>query len=226
MNSAAAGILESVRPATGGSPDYEENPEMKISRTAAVRTIPYLLLTLALAAVAVVAMHAPAIRAADQALPAVGTAAPEFTLNSQEGTPVNLRDYRGKWVVLYFYPKDQTPGCTIEAHAFQRDQEQYRKMNAVVLGVSVDTVESHKEWCAKDGLSFKLLADTNKQVVEKYGSTMTIPQAPQLGTVAARNTFLIDPSGKIVKVYEKVNPTGHSTEVLAALAELQKGAGK
>lgn len=199
---------------------------MKISRTAAVRTIPYLLLSLALVAMAGLAIHRPAIYAADQPLPAVGSPAPDFTLNSQEGTPVNLHDYRGRWVVLYFYPKDQTPGCTIEAHGFQRDQEQYQKMNAVVLGVSVDTVESHKEWCAKDGLNFKLLADTNKEVVAKYGSTMTIPQAPELGTVAARNTFLIDPNGKIVKVYEKVNPTGHSQEVLAALAELQKGAAR
>jgi len=194
---------------------------MKTSLGSLLRTIPYLLLALGL----LVAAY-PAIHADGPAIPAVGTSAPDFTLNSQEGTPVNLHDYRGKWVVLYFYPKDQTPGCTIEAHGFQRDQEQYQKMNAIVLGVSVDSVESHKEWCAKDGLSFKLLADTNKAVVEKYGSTMSIPQAPQLGTVAARNTFLIDPRGKIVKVYEKVNPTGHSQEVLAALAELQKGAAK
>jgi thioredoxin-dependent peroxiredoxin len=156
-------------------------------------------------------------------IPAVGTMAPEFTLPSQEGKPVSLSEYRGKWVVLYFYPKDQTPGCTIEAHGFQNDLDKYQKMNAVVLGVSVDTVESHKEWCAKDGLNFKLLSDADKKVVVLYGSTMTIPQAPQLGMLAARNTFLINPSGKIVKEFIKVNPTGHSKEVLDALAELQTG---
>jgi peroxiredoxin Q/BCP len=196
---------------------------MKISRTAAVRTIPYLFLALAVLVMAHPMLHAPAIHADDQAVPAVGTMAPDFTLNSQEGTAISLRSFRGKWVVLYFYPKDQTPGCTIEAHAFQRDLAQYDQKNAVVLGVSVDTVESHKEWCAKDSLTFKLLADSNKEVVVKYGSTMTISQAPQLGTLAARNTFLIDPSGKIVKEFIKVNPTGHSEEVLAALTELQKG---
>lgn len=196
---------------------------MKISRTAAVRVIPYLFLALAVLVMAHPMLQAPAIHADDQAVPAVGTMAPDFTLNSQEGTAISLHSFRGKWVVLYFYPKDQTPGCTIEAHAFQRDLAQYDQKNAVVLGVSVDTVESHKEWCAKDSLTFKLLADSNKEVVVKYGSTMTIPQAPQLGTLAARNTFLIDPSGKIVKEFIKVNPTGHSEEVLAALAELQKG---
>ncbi|HZR55968.1 MAG TPA: peroxiredoxin [Terriglobales bacterium] len=94
----------------------------------------------------------------------MGTAAPDFTLNSQEGTPVSLKDFHGKWVVLYFYPKDMTTGCTIEAHGFQRDQSKYSERNAVVLGVSVDSVDSHKQFCAKDGLSFKLLADTEKKV--------------------------------------------------------------
>jgi peroxiredoxin Q/BCP len=167
-------------------------------------------------------LRAPVTQADEQPIPAVGTMAPDFTLPSQEGTPISLHSLRGKWVVLYFYPKDQTPGCTIEAHAFQRDQALYDQKNAVVVGISVDTVESHKEWCAKDGMNFKMLSDVNKDVVTKYGSTMTIPQAPQLGTVAARNTFIIDPSGKIVKEFIKVNPTGHSEEVLAALTELEK----
>jgi thioredoxin-dependent peroxiredoxin len=193
---------------------------MKISRIATFRAIPSLLLGVVLF-VAYPMAHVPVIHADDQQVPAVGTAAPDFTLDSQEGTPISLHSYRGKWVVLYFYPKDQTPGCTIEAHAFQRDQDEYTAKNAVVLGVSVDTVESHKEWCAKDGMNFKMLSDANKEVVAKYGSTMTIPQAPQLGVVAARNTFIIDPNGKIVKEFIKVNPTGHSTEVLASLTELQ-----
>src|ERR1700734_1407579 len=106
--------------------------------------------------------------------PRPGDVAPEFTLPSQEGAAVSLKEFRGKWVVLYFYPKDQTPGCTIEAHGFQRDQAKYDAINAVIVGVSVDTVESHKEWCAKDGMAFKLLSDANKQVVALYGSTMTI----------------------------------------------------
>ena len=195
---------------------------MKTSRSAALRTLPYLFLMIALVAMTYPAIHAPAIHADDPALPAVGSAAPDFTLNSQEGTAISLHSFRGKWVVLYFYPKDQTQGCTIEAHAFQRDQAQYEAKNAVVVGVSVDTVESHKEWCAKDGMNFKMLSDADKQVVALYGSTMTIPQMPQWGTVAARNTFVIDPSGKIVKEFIHVNPAGHSEAVLAALADLQK----
>src|SRR5579871_664315 len=133
------------------------------------------------------------VLAADD-MPAVGASAPDFALSSQEGTPVNLHDFRGKWVVLYFYPKDMSPGCTIEAHAFQTDLAEYQKKNAVVLGVSVDTVDSHKQFCAKDGLNFKLLADTDHAVSTKYGSVMTFGT----NTVAARNTFLIDPKGNIV----------------------------
>jgi len=148
--------------------------------------------------------------------PAVGTMAPDFSLASQEGN-VSLKDYRGKWVIVYFYPKDMTTGCTIEAHNFQRDQPLYSQHNAVVLGVSVDTVESHKEFCAKEGLNFKLLADTEHKVVKEYGSTMNYKGIE----IAARNTFIVDPEGKIVRVYTNVDPTKHSTEVLAALDELQ-----
>jgi len=151
-------------------------------------------------------------------LPAVGSIAPEFTLPSQEGTPVSLKDYRGKWVVLYFYPKDFTGGCTIEAHNFQRDQAQYVQKGVVVLGVSVDDADSHKKFCTKEGLTFKLLADTDKKVTEAYGSLTNMA----LVKFAARHTFIITPEGKIAKVYEDVNPNKHSEEVLAALAELQK----
>jgi thioredoxin-dependent peroxiredoxin len=152
--------------------------------------------------------------------PAVGTLAPDFTLPSQDGSQVSLKEYRGKWVIVYFYPKDQTPGCTIEAHNFQRDQPQYAQRNAVVVGVSVDTAESHKEFCAKEGLNFKLLADTEHKVVKEYGSTMSY----QGVEIAARNTFIVDPQGKIQRVYTTVNPNNHSAEVLAALDELQKSA--
>jgi thioredoxin-dependent peroxiredoxin len=155
------------------------------------------------------------------AAPAVGAAAPDFTLPSQEGSSVSLKDYRGKWVVLYFYPKDQTPGCTREAHNFQADQPKYAERNAVVLGVSVDSVESHKKFCAREGLNFKLLADTDHKVSEAYGSLTNF------GVVkfAARHTFLIDPTGKVAKEYPNVDPVKHSEEVLAELDALQK-AGK
>jgi len=119
--------------------------------------------------------------------------------------------------VLYFYPKDFTSGCTVEAHNFQRDLDKYTQKNAVILGVSVDTVDSHKSFCTKESLNFKLLADPNHAVVEKYGSVMDYNGM----TLAARNTFLIDPSGVIRKVYLKVGPQGHSDEVLADLDKLQ-----
>src|ERR1700686_5055734 len=147
-----------------------------------------------------------------------GSAAPDFTLASQEGASVSLQDYRGSWVVLYFYPKDQTPGCTREAHNFQVDQPKYAERHAVVLGVSVDSVDSHKKFCAKEGLNFKLLADTDGRVSRAYGSLTN------LGVVkfAARHTFLVDPNGKVAKAYTSVDPTRHSEEVLTALDQLRK----
>ena len=151
-------------------------------------------------------------------LPAVGAAAPTFNLTTNEGKQVSLGDFKGKWVVLYFYPKDFTSGCTLEARNFQRDLAKYDTANAVILGVSVDTAESHKDFCTKEGLNFKLLADTEAKVSEQYGSIMEYNGAK----FSARNTFIIDPQGKIAKVFEKVKPGGHSEEVLAALATLQK----
>ncbi|MBV8516352.1 MAG: peroxiredoxin [Acidobacteria bacterium] len=150
-------------------------------------------------------------------MPAAGAAAPVFTLPSQDGNAVALDAYRGKWVVLYFYPRDFTSGCTLEAHNFQRDLDKYTRKNAVILGVSVDPVDSHKGFCTKEGLNFKLLADTEHTVTTKYGSLMNHD-----GTIfAARNTFLIDPHGVIRKVYTKVSPAGHSDEILSDLATLQ-----
>ena len=150
--------------------------------------------------------------------PAVGSVAPDFTLNSQEGKPVSLTDYRGSWVVLYFYPKDFTSGCTVEAHNFQRDQAQYQKKGSIVLGVSVDSADSHKQFCTKEGLNFKLLADTDHKTSIAYGSLTNMG----LVKFAARHTFLINPEGKIARVFTTVDPNKHSEEVLAALAELQK----
>jgi len=161
---------------------------------------------------------APALTNAFSSMPEVGQAAPDFSLKNQDGKQVSLKDYRGKWVVLYFYPKDFTGGCTLEAHNFQRDIASYEKANAVILGVSVDTEDSHKSFCAKEGLSFKLLADTENKVSTTYGSIMEY----QGNKLSARNTFVIDPRGKIARVFEKVKPPAHSEEVLAALAELQK----
>jgi peroxiredoxin Q/BCP len=120
--------------------------------------------------------------------------------------------------VLYFYPKDGTMGCTIEAHNFQRDKAKYDQHHAVIVGVSVDSADSHKEFCAKQGLTFKLAADTDKEVSGKYGSLTNL-----LGfKMSSRNTFLIDPDGKIVKVWADVSPARHSEEVLAALAQFAK----
>ena len=151
-------------------------------------------------------------------MPAVGAAAPGFNLTTNEGKQVSLNDFKGKWVVLYFYPKDFTSGCTLEARNFQRDLAKYEEIGAVILGVSIDTAESHKEFCAKEGLSFKLLSDPDAKVSGDYGSIMDY----QGKKYSARNTFLIDPKGKIAKVFVGVKPSGHSEEVLAALAELKK----
>ena len=151
-----------------------------------------------------------------------GKPAPDFTLKSQDGTPVTLSQLHGKWVVLYFYPKDFTSGCTIEAHNFQRDLDQYEKKNAVILGVSLDSVDSHKSFCAKEGLNFKLLSDSSQEVAPKYNSIMERNGQKY----AVRNTFLIDPSGTVVKEFTGVNPNKHSEDVLAALTELESKSAK
>src|SRR5579864_8839555 len=142
-----------------------------------------------------------AMRAGDKA-PAVGTPAPDFTLNSQEGKPVSLHDFKGKWVVLYFYPKDFTSGCTVEAHNFQTDLTKYEQKGAVIVGVSVQDEDSHQKFCTKEGLSFKLLADTKIEVSALYDSVMNFGVAK----LSARHTFLIDPDGVVRKVYLDVKP--------------------
>jgi thioredoxin-dependent peroxiredoxin len=150
-------------------------------------------------------------------MPEEGTVAPQFKIKNQEGAEIRLSDLKGKWVVLYFYPKDFTSGCTLEAHNFQRDLADYEKRNAAIVGVSVDTADSHKSFCAQEGLNFKLLADTDHKVSELYGSLAEYNGNP----IAARNTFIIDPKGTIVRVFKQVKPAHHSQEVLAALAQLQ-----
>jgi len=151
-------------------------------------------------------------------VPAVGAMAPDFTLPSESGANVSLRDFKGKWLVLYFYPKDFTSGCTIQAHGFQVDLAKYQAINAEIVGVSVDSSDSHKDFCAKEGLNFKLLSDTKREVVTKYGSARDATPT----SMAARNTFIISPEGKIAKIFLAVQPTKHSAEVLQALNELQK----
>lgn len=153
-----------------------------------------------------------------QKQPEAGTMAPDFSLTTGDGSQVSLKDYRGKWIVLYFYPKDFTSGCTLEAQNFQRDLAQYQNAGAIILGVSVDNAQSHKDFCTKEGLNFKLLADTDGKIATEYGSIMDYKGAK----MAARNTFLINPEGKIAKVYTDVKPVDHSEQVLKDLAELKK----
>jgi len=150
--------------------------------------------------------------------PAIGSPAPDFTLNSQDGQPVKLSALRGHWVVLYFYPKDFTSGCTTEARNFQRDLSEYQKRNAIILGVSVQDEATHKQFCAKEGLNFKLLADTKKQVSKSYDSLINLG----IAKLSSRHTFLIDPQGAVRKVWLDVDVRRHSDEVLAALDEFEK----
>lgn len=146
--------------------------------------------------------------------PTIGEPAPQFTLptNSNDGE-ISLADYRGQWVVLYFYPADFTSGCTLEAQRFQKDLPQYRDRNVQILGVSADDVDSHAEFCDAEGLKFPLLADTDGKVSKAYGSW--------LGFISLRHTYLIDPDGILRDRFLGVQPAIHSTEVLAKLDELQ-----
>ena len=145
-----------------------------------------------------------------------GDTAPEFELSDQNGQLHSLEDYRDQWVVLYFYPKDETPGCTTEACEFRDNIFAYRDLNAQILGVSLDDAESHKAFAENHGLPFPLLADVDGLAATAYGV-----KTRMFGmTVAKRQTFIIGPDGKIAKHYEKVKPAEHSDQVLAALREL------
>jgi len=145
----------------------------------------------------------------------LGESAPEFSLptNSGDGA-VSLTDFQGQWVVLYFYPKDFTSGCTVEAQRFQRDMAEYRDRNAQIIGVSADSVESHEEFCDAEGLEFPLLSDPDGSVSKAYGSW--------LGAASLRHTYVIDPDGNIQARFLGVRPVIHSQEVLAKLDELQQ----
>jgi peroxiredoxin Q/BCP len=152
---------------------------------------------------------------ADQ--PAAGTAAPDFRLQDQKGDWHELSQYEGQWVALYFYPKNDTPGCTTEACNFRDNIFAFRERDAVILGVSLDDVESHKEFAEKYSLPFTLLSDAEGEVAERYGVLRNLG----VMKVAKRQSFLIGPDGVIAKHYEDVDPDTHSQEVLADLESLQ-----
>lgn len=167
---------------------------------------------------AVAVLYAMTVASFAAEIPKAGDVAPQFELASAEGKQTSLESFRGKWVVLYFYPKDFTGGCTIQAKNFQRDLAKYAERNAVIVGVSVDSAASHASFCEKEGLTFTLLSDPDAKVSEMYNSILEYNGA----RLSARNTFLIDPQGRIAKVFTSVKPTGHSEDVLAVLDLLQK----
>jgi len=148
-----------------------------------------------------------------------GTTAPDFTLQTDDGGEVTLSDYRGKKVVLYFYPKDDTPGCTAEACSFRDDYAQILAAGAVVLGVSPDDIKSHGRFKVKYRLPFALLSDPDHRVAEMYGAWGERRMYGKSYMGIIRSTFIIDEQGTIVRVFPQVTPKGHSQEVLAALAE-------
>ncbi|WP_243090227.1 thioredoxin-dependent thiol peroxidase [Thermus neutrinimicus] len=150
-----------------------------------------------------------------------GTLASDFALPDQEGRIHRLSDYRGKWVVLYFYPKDDTPGCTKEACGFRDRMGDLQELGAVVLGVSADDVQSHKRFAEKYGLNFPLLADPERQVITAYGAWGRKKLYGKEYEGILRQTFLIDPEGRIAKVWKKVSPEGHAEEVAEALRSLR-----
>ncbi len=146
--------------------------------------------------------------------------AKEFSLPDQTGTIRKLVDYKGKWIVLYFYPRDDTPGCTKEACNFRDSMEVYNNRDVVVIGVSKDTVESHKKFSDKYKLNFPILSDPEKKVIREYGAWGKKSFMGKTFEGTLRNTYLIDPLGNIAKAYEKVNPLVHSTQILKDLDNL------
>ncbi len=152
-------------------------------------------------------------------LPQTGSPAPEFTLPDQEGKEHSLADYRGRWVLLYFYPKDDTPGCTKEACAIRDAFPQFGKGKAVILGISPDSVKSHAKFAEKYALPFTILADEGRQAIDAYGVWGPKKFMGREYEGVLRTSFLINPEGKIEKVYENVKPEVHADEVLADIAE-------
>jgi peroxiredoxin Q/BCP len=170
-----------------------------------------------LACLALLALAVQAVAARPDP-PRVGGMAPAFRLQDQTGQWVSLADHRGKWVVLYFYPKDHTPGCTTEACEFRDNIFAFRDAGAVILGVSVDDVDSHKRFSNEHKLPFPILADSTHQVARDYG---VLHRALGVMEVARRETFIIDPQGRIARHYRSVDPKGHSQTVLSDLKALK-----
>jgi peroxiredoxin Q/BCP len=165
------------------------------------------------------ALTAPLVRAADEIQsPGPGMPAPAFHLQDQAGTWHTLSEYRGKWLVLYFYPKDDTPGCTTQACEFRDNIFAFNKLGASIVGISVDDVASHKLFAEEHSLPFTLLADSTKETAKAYG---VLRSALGIMEIAARETFIIDPQGRIAKHYAAVDPKGHSQAVLADLKTLE-----
>ena len=148
--------------------------------------------------------------------------APDFRLPDQDGKIHSLADYRGKWILLYFYPKDDTPGCTMEACSIRDNFPEFGKVDVVVLGISVDSEKSHKKFSEKHHLPFTLLADEKKEVVRKYGAWGTKKFLGREYDGTSRTSFLIDPNGRIAKMYEKVKPMVHAEEVLRDISLFKK----
>jgi peroxiredoxin Q/BCP len=176
-----------------------------------MRILNSILTGIALACIALAPAHADG--------PALGAAAPSFKLQDQNGQWRTLEDYKGKWLTLYFYPKDQTPGCTTQACEFRDNIFAFREANAVIVGISVDDVASHKKFEEKNSLPFTLLADPTKQTAKAYG---VLKRFMGMTELAKRETFLIDPAGRIAKIYRDVDPKGHSQAVLADIKALSK----
>ena len=147
-----------------------------------------------------------------------GQTAPNFNLQDQNGEWHTLDNYKGKWVVLFFYPKDQTPGCTTEACNFRDNIFEFEKLNAQILGVSLDDVESHQAFSEKYSLPYPILADVNQECATEYGVLGKF----MMMTIAKRESFLINPEGSIVKHYKKVNPDTHTNEVIVDLKRLTR----
>jgi peroxiredoxin Q/BCP len=150
----------------------------------------------------------------------ISSKAPDFKLPDQSGKIHQLADYQGKWLLLYFYPKDNTPGCTVEACSLRDNWADFGKLNASVLGISADSVVSHQKFADKFSLSFPILADEEKFMIRRYGVLAPKSMFGKTFLGIRRSSFLIDPQGKIVKIYEKVKPTEHAAQVLKDLAEL------
>ena len=146
--------------------------------------------------------------------------APDFNLPDQDGNIHKLKDFKGKWLIVYFYPKDDTPGCTKEACIFRDASEDYKNLGVSIIGISKDSIKSHKKFIEKHQLNFPLLADEDGKVVESYGAWGEKSLFGVKYTGILRNTYLINPKGEIVKVYEKVKPEIHSEQILGDLKTL------